>query len=187
VVHKAQGLNPFSPKWLGILYSNSLVNNDMAIIQYKTVGVVLDLNINDYYVVSATSAASDYSYVVNQGNNDCETVLTAYDSSAYFVGSYKRKFYTGDTNRDVVLNNGPNTYCFIYGDALAFTTFKQEEKVCFDFDLVTEYTSNFRESSSTSVNVQTYVTPPNTVLVQTYTSSERYFSLVLLVMWAMLW
>lgn len=157
----------------------------MAVIQYKTVGVVLDLNINDYYAVSATSAASDFSYVINQGNNDCETVLTAYDSSAYLVGSYKRKFFTGDTNRDIVLTNGPSTYCFIYGDGLVFTTFRQEEKVCFDFDLVTEYTSNFRESSSTSVNVQTYVAPPNTVTVQTV--SGRYISLGLVMLWAMLW
>ena len=81
-------------------YNTSLVNADLAIVEYDTVGVNLDIHIHDYYATSASSAATDSSYVVNQGSPDLVTVLTAYDASAYFVGSFKRKFSTGDVNRD---------------------------------------------------------------------------------------
>jgi hypothetical protein len=124
-VHKAQGLSAFSPKWIGMTYSNSLVNADLAIVEYSTVGVSLDVHIDDYYATSATSAARDISYVTNQGSQDILTVMTAYDASAYFVGSFKRKYSTGDVNRDVIVTSGDNTYCFIYGNALAFSTFTQ--------------------------------------------------------------
>jgi len=92
VVHKAQGQSAFSPKWIGMTYNTSLVNADLAMIQYHTVGVSLDIHIDDYYATSASSAAKDNNYVVNQGSQDLVTVLTAYDSSAYFVGSFKRKY-----------------------------------------------------------------------------------------------
>jgi hypothetical protein len=137
VVHKAQGLNPFSPKYLGVLYSNSSVNSDLAIIQYKTIGIQLDINIDDYYALSATSATADLSYVTNQGSNDIFTVLTAYDAASYMVGSFKRKFSTGDVNRDIILSNGPSTYCVIYGNNLVFTTFAQADQFCFNFTLQT--------------------------------------------------
>jgi hypothetical protein len=165
VVHKAQGQSAFSPKWIGMIYNDSLVNADLAIIQYSTVGVNLDIHIDDYYATSATSAARDSTYAVNQGSQDVVTVLTAYDSSAYFVGSFKRKFSTGDTNRDFVVVSDANEYCFIYGNALAFSSFVQNEKVCFNFTLTTQYSSNFRQSSSTAVNTQPYVAPSNNVVV----------------------
>ena len=148
-----------------MIYNDSLVNADLAIIQYNTVGVNLDIHIDDYYATSATSAAKDNTYTINQGSQDVVTVLTAYDSSAYFVGSFKRKFSTGDTNRDFVVVSNANKYCFIYGNALAFSSFVQNEKICFDFTLTTEYASNFRQSSSTSINTQPYVAPQNNVVV----------------------
>ena len=125
VVHKQQGQNAFSPKWIGMTYNNSLVNADLAIVQYTTIGVSLDIHIDDFYATSPTSAARDNTYAINQGSQDVVTVLTAYDSSAYFVGSFKRKFSTGDIHRDFNVTNNANQYCFIYGNALAFTTFVQ--------------------------------------------------------------
>ena len=68
MVHKAQGLNAFSPKWIGSTYSNSLVNNDMAIIQYKTIGVKLDVHVNDYFIVNSTFADNDKNFVTGQGS-----------------------------------------------------------------------------------------------------------------------
>lgn len=137
----------------------------MAVIQYNTVGISLDIHINDFYVVNASYALDDRNYVTGQGSNDVLSVLTAYDSSNYLVGSYKRKYSTGDSNRDVVLSSGASRYCVIYGTSLAFSTFTQSDKFCFDFTLTTEYTSYFRETSSTSVNLQTYVAPSSSVTV----------------------
>lgn len=57
-------------------------------------------------MVSASSANADLLYTIGQGSNDVFKVLTAYDSSAYMVGSFKRKFSTGDTNRDDILSAG---------------------------------------------------------------------------------
>lgn len=167
MVHKAQGLNPFNPKYIGILYSNTFINNDLAIIQYNTVGVKLDVHITDFYSVSSTSAASDLSYSTNQGSNDVYTVMTAYDASSYMVGSFKRKFSTGDLNRDIILSNGASTYCVTYGNNLAFLTFVQADAFCFNFTLQTQYSSYFRQTSSTSVTVQTYTAPQNQVTVVT--------------------
>lgn len=170
MVHKVQGLNPFAPRWLGILYGDSMSNSDMAVIQYNTVGVSLDIHINDFYVVNSSYALDDRNYVISQGSSDVLSVLTAYDSSNYFVGSFKRKYSTGDANRDVILSSGASTYCVIYGTSLAFSTFSQSDKFCFNFSLTTEYTSFFRETSSTSVNLQTYVAPQSSVTVVTASS-----------------
>ena len=178
VVHKVQGLNPFAPRWLGILYGDSMTDSDMAVVQYNTVGVSLDIHINDFYVVNSSYAQDDRNYVTGQGSTDVISVLTAYDSSNYLVGSFKRKYSTGDSNRDVVLSSGAATYCVIYGTSLAFSTFTQSDKYCFPFTLATEYTSFFRETSSTSVNLQTYVAPSSTVTV--VTASEPYLLLTLL-------
>lgn len=60
------------------------------------------------------------------------------------VAQYKRKFSTGDVNRDNVITAGNNTFCFILGDNLAFTTFVQIERVCLNFNLTTSYLSYFR-------------------------------------------
>ena len=139
-----QGLNPFAPRWLGILYGDSMTNNDMAVIQYNTVGVSLDIHINDFYVTNASYALDDRNYVTGQGSNDVTSVLTAYDSSNYLVGTFKRKYSTGDVNRDMVVSSGASTYCVIYGNSLAYSTFTQSDKFCFNFTLTTEYTSFFR-------------------------------------------
>ena len=50
--------------------------------------------------MNSSYAARDSTYVVNQGSQDLVTVMTAYDASAYYVGSFKRKYSTGDVNRD---------------------------------------------------------------------------------------
>lgn len=144
----------------------------MAIIQYNTVGVSLDIHINDYFSVSATSAAPDMSYTTGQGSDDVVTVLTAYDASSYMVGSFKRKFSTGDINRDIILSDGDSRYCIIYGNSLVFTTFAQADKFCFNFTLATEYTSLFRQTSSTSVPVQTYTPPQSQVAVVSPSASS---------------
>ena len=83
-----------------MLYNTSFNYADMALIQYTTIGVNLDIQIKDYYAVNASFSNADDKYVVGQGSQDLMTVLTAYDSSSYFVGSFKRKFLTGDVNRD---------------------------------------------------------------------------------------
>ena len=115
--------------------------------------------------MNSSYAAKDNSYTPNQGSQDVVTVLTAYDSSSYFVGSMKRKFKTGDVNRDTDIVNDVNTYCVIYGPELAFSTFSQSQTFCFNFTLGTEYLSNFRETSDTAVTVQDYVAPTNNVAV----------------------
>ena len=165
VVLKVQGQNAFSPKWIGVVYNTSLVNADLAIIEYTTVAVSLDIHIRDYFSVDASSAARDSTYASNQGSQDVVTVLTAYNPASYLVGSFKRKFSTGDVNRDTDIVSNENNYCFIYGDGLAFSAFAQIETQCFNFSLTTEYSSNFRTASSGSVQTQTYVAPTNTVIV----------------------
>lgn len=137
VVHKAQGLTAFSPKWIGVLYSNSLVNADMALAEYSTEVVELDIHIKDFYSVNNSYAAKDDTFVVQQGSQDVVEVLKAYDPTSYFVASFKRKYSTGDVNRDQNVASGPNTYCFIFGDALAFSSFQQTENQCFSFSLST--------------------------------------------------
>ncbi len=127
-----------------MLYNTSLNNADMTLVEYTTIGVKLDIHILDYYAVNASFADKDDSFVVSQGSQDVLTVLTAYDASQYFVGSFKRKYATGDLNRDSVVVNGANIYCFIFGDSLAFSTFTQVQTQCFNFTLTTEYSSNFR-------------------------------------------
>ncbi len=104
VVHKSQGLNTFTPKWIGMLYNTNFTNADMALIQYTTVGVKLDIQISDYFAVNSSFSNADDKYVTGQGSQDLKTVLTAYDSTSYFVGSFKRKFLTGDVNRDQNIN-----------------------------------------------------------------------------------
>ncbi len=59
VVYKKEGLSPFVPRYIGIFYNDSTANSDMAIIQYNTVGVKLDVHIDDFYAVSSSSADYD--------------------------------------------------------------------------------------------------------------------------------
>lgn len=151
----------------------------MALVQYTTVGVKLDIHIQDYYAVNSTFAAKDDAFAIQQGSQDVVLVLSAYDASQYYVGSMKRKYATGDTNRDQIVSSNDNTYCFIYGNALAFSTFVQSETQCFNFTLTTQYTSNFRETSSTSVNVQTYQPPSSNVKVVTVGESYLFLALAI--------
>ena len=44
----------------------------MAVIQYTTQGVQLDIHIDDFYVVNNSFANTDLSYVDQQGSNDVE-------------------------------------------------------------------------------------------------------------------
>jgi hypothetical protein len=138
------------------------------------VGVKLDLHITDYYAVSETSASADLLYTIGQGSNDVFKVLTAYDSSGYMVGSFKRKMSTGDVNRDIILSAGESTYCVIYGNSLAFSTFSQADKFCFTYTLTTQYSSIFRQTSSTSVPVQSYVAPKSHVSVVSASGIEDF-------------
>lgn len=92
MVHKAQGLSAFSPKWISILYNTSLTNADMALVHYTTIGVNLDIHILDYFAVNSTFAGKDDAFGSQQGSQDVVLVLSAYDSSQYFVGSMKRKY-----------------------------------------------------------------------------------------------
>lgn len=74
-------------------------------------------------------------------------VYGAYDETGYLVASFKRKFSTGDVNRDTILEGAESRYCFIYGNSLAYNEFVQPEKQCIDFTLKTNYLSNFRVAS----------------------------------------
>jgi hypothetical protein len=149
VVHKAQGLSPFVARQLAVAYSQGLVNNDMAIIQYNTVNNKLDLHISDNFITNSSFANFDSSYVINQGGDDITTIMTAYDPNLYVVASYKRKFSTGDINRDIVVNSGDNIFCLYYGNSLAFTTaFSYSDYTCLGFHLTTQYSTNFRETTS---------------------------------------
>lgn len=99
---------------------------------------------SDYYAVNSTYAAKDNSFGVNQGSQDVVKVLSAYNPVKYFVGSLKRKYSTGDLNRDQIVISSDNTYCFVYGDSLDFSMFTQIQTQCFNFTLTTQYVSNFR-------------------------------------------
>lgn len=99
---------------------------------------------------TSISAKEDQSYTVNQGGNDVVKIYGAYDSSSYLIASYKRKWSTGDLNRDIILTGGQSRYCFIYGNSLSFLAFTQLEKACLDFSLKTNYLSNFRVATKNS-------------------------------------
>lgn len=72
----------------------------MALVQYTTIAVNLDIHIQDYYAVNSTFAAKDDAFATQQGSQDVVLVLSAYDPLQYYVGSMKRKYVTGDINRD---------------------------------------------------------------------------------------
>ena len=62
MVHKVQGLTGFLPRWLGISYMDTQNNTDMTLIEYTTLGVSLNIHIDDYFIVNATYANDDLSY-----------------------------------------------------------------------------------------------------------------------------
>ena len=84
---------------------------------------------------------------MKQGGIDIVKVYGAYDPIGYFAASYKRKWSTGDVNRDSILQGGVSRYCFIWGNDLAFGQFLQSERTCIEFTLKTNYISSFRVAS----------------------------------------
>lgn len=62
---------------------------------------------------------------MKQGGNDVVKVYGAYDETGYFAASYKRKFSTGDVNRDMIIEGGESRFCLIYGNSLAYVGFAQ--------------------------------------------------------------
>jgi hypothetical protein len=90
------------------------------------VNLQLKVQTRDMYAVSASSAKADGLYPVKQGSDDVVKVYGAFDSSSYLIASYKRKFSTGDKNRDeIISNSSANTFCFYYGNSLAYSSFNQ--------------------------------------------------------------
>ncbi len=103
-------------------------------------------------------------------------VYGAYDETGYLVASFKRKFSTGDVNRDTILDSGESRYCFIYGNSLAYNNFVQPERQCLDFTLKSNYLSNFRVASKNAqseLTVIEYKKPNNTV------STKKIFERIL--------
>ena len=75
----------------------------MAMIEYATRDFELKVHIHDSYITDSSLAKDDYDYVTLQGGNDIIRLSGALQSSSYLVSSYKRKFSTGDLNRDNVI------------------------------------------------------------------------------------
>lgn len=125
----------------------------------------------DMYISNSSYAAEDLNYVDNQGGTDVFENLGGAISGGYMVALYKRKFKTGDNNRDINITAGDNFYCFILGRTWTFSTFIYEDRVCMNLTLTTSYYSNFRVSSGVVDNTINYVTPPNTVVVIKWSAS----------------
>lgn len=53
----------------------------------------------------------------------------------------------------------------MYGNTLAFTNFAPVSRNCYSFSLDLPYNFNFRQTSTTTVDGQNYVPPPNNVVV----------------------
>jgi hypothetical protein len=130
LVHKQQGLTPYDGKWIGITYEDSLSNVDLTMVDYSTRDFTMELHVLDMYATDSSNAGEDLDYAENQGGSDVFENLGGVDESRYMIALLKRKFQTGDNNRDRNLTSGANTFCFILGDDFAFTSFVQAERVC---------------------------------------------------------
>lgn len=121
----------------------------------------------DMYITNSTFADQDLNYVQLQGGSDVYQNLGGAMDSGYTIALYKRKFRTGDNNRDKNVSAGSNNFCFILGSAWAYTNFTYSDRICLTLNIATSYYSNFRVSSSsgTDQTVINYVQPPNTVVV----------------------
>ena len=135
MVHKQQGLTPYTGRWIGVTYEDSLSEVDLTVIDYTTRDFTKEVHIMDMYATNDSYAVDDYDYPLNQGGDDITENLGGVDESQYLIALYKRKFETGDNNRDRNLTSGTNTFCFILGDDFAYTSFTQSERVCLSFDL----------------------------------------------------
>lgn len=164
-VHKQQGLTPYTGRWIGVTYEDSLTNVDLTVIDYTTRNFLKEVHITDMYATNSTYAVDDYDYPLNQGGDDITENMGGVDEAGYMIALYKRKFETGDNNRDRNITAGANEFCFILGDDFAYTTFTQSERVCLTLNLATSYYSNFRVSEEADTGLIEYVDPPNTVIV----------------------
>lgn len=119
------------------------------------------------HITNNSFADQDINYVQLQGGNDVFQSLGGALDATYTIALYKRKFRTGDNNRDKNISSGANNFCFILGNAWAYTNFTYADRICLNLNLATSYYSNFRVSSSsgTDQSVINYVQPPNTVVV----------------------
>ncbi len=104
----------------------------------------------DMYIMNNSYALKDIDYVVNQGGTDVFQNLGGASDGEYMVSLFKRKFKTGDNNRDINITSGSNVYCFYLGSSWAYTNFTYDNRICLPLSLKTSYYSNFRVSSSTS-------------------------------------
>jgi len=127
---------------------------------------VLQVQARDMFITDSTNANTDGSYAISQGASDVYLNYGAYNRNGYLVSLFKRKFKTGDLNRDTNISSGDNTFCFILGNNIAFTTFVQTQRICLDLKLKTSYYSNFRvQGTDNSTGVINFTKPPNNVVV----------------------
>ena len=94
-------------------------------ISYEMINYTVQVATRDMWAETYRVAKGDKEYTVKQGGNDVVKVYGAYDETGYLVASFKRKFSTGDVNRDTILDSGESRYCFIYGNSLAYNGFVQ--------------------------------------------------------------
>lgn len=72
----------------------------MALLEYD----YNNITYSDYYFPPAANLpADDVTFTTNQGSDDIITIMGGIDLSSYFIATFKRKFSTGDINRDIVL------------------------------------------------------------------------------------
>lgn len=84
------------------------------------------------------------------------------------IGSFCRKYATGDINRDADLSAGNNTFCFVSGESLALnrSTSYHTSLACINFTLAPTTTATFRDPVKNNSNsVINYTTPTNNVQV----------------------
>lgn len=97
------------------------------------------------FMLSSTSSDLDTNFEEEHGSDD--TFLTLGSASqSWMLTMFKRKFITGDNNRDIQLNWGANTFCFLLGKERLYRTFEFTERVCLDITVENAVTSRFRIS-----------------------------------------
>ena len=84
-------------------------------ISYEMINYTVQVGTRDMYAETSLLAKEDNLFTKNQGGIDVVKVYGAYDETGYLVASFKRKFSTGDVNRDSIVVDGENRFCFIYG------------------------------------------------------------------------
>lgn len=78
----------------------------MAMISYEMINFKVQVGTRDMWAETYRVAKGDKEYTVRQGGYDVVKVYGAYDETGYLVASFKRKFSTGDINRDTILDTG---------------------------------------------------------------------------------